>query len=137
MDFVWSDSYLILLLKVRCCWMQYVTLLIMLTLGEENSDVSEELLIIFNTIVLNQIIWSGKEEETRREGGWGGGARGEEKKKEKEERENDNAGYRAILEYSTYLIRFMWGNSSSSKTLLGFCHHAALVYSSPKFHLEN
>lgn len=118
--------------------MQYVTLLIMLTLGEENSDVSEELLIIFNTIVLNQIIWSGKEEEARREGGWGGGARGEEKKKkEKEERENDNAGYRAILEYSTYLIRFMWGNSISSKTLLGFCHHAALVYSSPKFHLEN
>ena len=35
-----------------------------MTFGGENSSVSEELHIIFNTIVFNQvIIWSGKEEE--------------------------------------------------------------------------
>lgn len=53
--------------------------------------------------------------------------------KEKEERKNYNTGYRTILEYSTYLIWFMCGNSTSSKTLLRFCYHAALDYSSLKF----
>lgn len=57
-----------------------------MTLGGENSGISEGLHIIFNTIVFNQvIIWSGKEEEEvekieKEDRGWRKGKDREKKK---------------------------------------------------------